>query len=149
MAQEFSEEQMQEFLEAFSVYDKDGDGTITTKELGTVMRSLGHDPTEKELQDIIDEVDENGNGKMEFPEFLTMMGRHWKEEDPEEEMREAFKEFDEDGNGVITPEELQHVMSRTGQKLSPEEVKEMIIEADLDGDGVINYEEFIVMMSGK
>lgn len=35
-----------EFKEAFSLFDKDGDGTITTKELGTVMRSLGQNPTE-------------------------------------------------------------------------------------------------------
>ena len=46
-----------EFKEAFSLFDKDGDGTITTKELGTVMRSLGQNPTEAELQDMINEVD--------------------------------------------------------------------------------------------
>jgi calmodulin len=86
---------------------------------------------------------------MEFPEFLTMMARQSREEDPEEEMREAFKQFDEDGNGVISADELRHVMTSLGQKLSQEEVEEMIIEADLDGDGVVNYEEFIVMMSGK
>ena len=45
-----TEEQIAEFKEAFSLFDKDGDGTITTKELGTVMRSLGQNPTEAELQ---------------------------------------------------------------------------------------------------
>ena len=49
-----------EFKEAFSLFDKDGDGTITTKELGTVMRSLGQNPTEMELQDMINEVDADG-----------------------------------------------------------------------------------------
>jgi len=51
-----------EFKEAFSLFDKDGDGTITTKELGTVMRSLGQNPTEAELQDMINEVDADGEG---------------------------------------------------------------------------------------
>lgn len=50
-----------EFKEAFKLFDKDGDGTITTKELGTVMRSLGQNPTEAELQDMVNEVDEDGN----------------------------------------------------------------------------------------
>ena len=60
--------QIAEFIkEAFSLFDKDGDGTITTKELGTVMRSLGQNPTEAELQDMINEVDAD-NGTIDFPE---------------------------------------------------------------------------------
>ena len=51
---------LSEFKEAFSLFDKDGDGTITTKELGTVMRSLGQNPTEAELSDMINEVDADG-----------------------------------------------------------------------------------------
>lgn len=66
-----TEEQIAEFKEAFSLFDKDGDGTITSKELGTVMRSLGQNPTEAELQDMINEVDADGNGDIDFPEFLV------------------------------------------------------------------------------
>ena len=56
MADQLTEEQIAEFKEAFSLFDKDGDGTITTKELGTVMRSLGQNPNETELQHMIKEV---------------------------------------------------------------------------------------------
>ena len=49
-----------EFREAFSLFDKDGDGTITTKELGTVMKSLGQNPTDDELEEMINEVDADG-----------------------------------------------------------------------------------------
>nr|5COC_A Chain A, Immunoglobulin G-binding protein A,Calmodulin [synthetic construct] len=77
-AQAAAEECIAEFKEAFSLFDKDGDGTITTKELGTVMRSLGQNPTEAELQDMINEVDADGNGTIDFPEFLTMMARKMK-----------------------------------------------------------------------
>lgn len=68
-----TEEQIAEYKEAFSLFDKDGDGTITTKELGTVMRSLGLNPTEAELQDMVNEVDADGNGNIDFTEFLTMV----------------------------------------------------------------------------
>ncbi|GAM17285.1 hypothetical protein SAMD00019534_004600 [Acytostelium subglobosum LB1] len=144
-----SEEQIAEFKEAFSLFDKDGDGSITTKELGTVMRSLGQNPTEAELQDMINEVDSDGNGTIDFPEFLSMMARKMVENDTEEEIREAFKVFDKDGNGFISAAELRHVMVNLGEKLTDEEVEEMIKEADLDGDGQVNYEEFVKMMLSK
>uniref|UniRef100_A0A3Q3K9W2 EF-hand domain-containing protein n=1 Tax=Monopterus albus TaxID=43700 RepID=A0A3Q3K9W2_MONAL len=107
-ADQLTEEQIAEFKEAFSLFDKDGDGTITTKELGTVMRSLGQNPTEAELQDMINEVDADGNGTIDFPEFLTMMARKMKDTDSEEEIREAFRVFDKDGNGYISAAELRH-----------------------------------------
>jgi len=49
-----------EFKEAFGVFDKDGDGTITTKELSTVLRSIGNNPTEAELKQMINEADADG-----------------------------------------------------------------------------------------
>merc|ERR1712172_185172 len=145
-AGQLTEEQIAEFKEAFSLFDKDGDGTITTKELGTVMRSLGQNPTEAELLDMINEVDADGNGTIDFPEFLTMMARKMKDTDSEDEIKEAFKVFDKDGNGFISATELRHVMTNLGEKLTDEEVDEMIREADIDGDGQINYEEFVAMM---
>uniref|UniRef100_A0A2I2Y8S0 EF-hand domain-containing protein n=1 Tax=Gorilla gorilla gorilla TaxID=9595 RepID=A0A2I2Y8S0_GORGO len=128
MADQLTEEQIAEFKEVFSLFDKDGDGTITTKKLGT-------NPTEAELQDMINEVDAHGNGTTDFPEFLTMMARKMKDTDSEEEIRETFCVFDKDGNGYISGVELHHVMANLGVK-----------EADPDGDGQVNY-EFVQMMT--
>lgn len=130
----------------FVVY---GTGCITTKELGTVMRSLGQNPTEAELQDMINEVDADGNGTIDFPEFLNLMARKMKDTDSEEELKEAFRVFDKDQNGFISAAELRHVMTNLGEKLTDEEVDEMIREADVDGDGQINYEEFVKVMMAK
>ncbi|XP_027462647.1 calmodulin-A-like [Zalophus californianus] len=148
-ADQRTEEQTAAVKDAFSPFDKDGDGTITTKELGTVMRSLGQNPTEAELQDMINEVDAEGNGTVNFPELLTMMARKIKDTDSEEEIRDALCVFDKDGNGCIRAAGLRHVMTDLGEKLTDEEVDEMTREADIDGDSQVNYEEFVQMMKAK
>ena len=139
----------------------DGKGEITTKDLGRVMRSLGQNPSEAELQDMINEVDANGNGTVDFPEFLTMMARKMGDTDSEEEMKEAFNVYDRDRNGYISEADMKLTMAAqgrhlvfcgsllieiaqsAGEKLTDDEVREMIREADLDGDGQLNYEEFV------
>ncbi|KAG6664809.1 hypothetical protein I3843_02G103100 [Carya illinoinensis] len=146
MAEVLSEEQVVEFKEAFGLFDGDGDGCITLEELATVIRSLDQNPTEEELQDMLSEVDADGNGTIEFAEFLNLMVKKMKETDAEEELKEAFKVFDKDQNGFISASELRHVMINLGEKLTDEEVQQMIREADLDGDGQVNYEEFVKMM---
>lgn len=93
-------------LEPFFPAHTTSQGTITTKELGTVMRSLGQNPTEAELREMIAEVDADKNGTIDFPEFLSLMARKMKDSDSEEELREAFKVFDKDGNGFISAAEV-------------------------------------------
>ncbi|XVF66592.1 hypothetical protein PTKIN_Ptkin10aG0049600 [Pterospermum kingtungense] len=106
MGDMLSEEQIVEFKEAFCLFDKDGDGCITLEELATVIRSLDQNPTEEELQDMITEVDADGNGTIEFAEFLNLMAKKMKETDAEEELKEAFKVFDKDQNGYISATEV-------------------------------------------
>ena len=137
-----SPDQISEFKEAFSLFDKDGDGTITTRELGTVMRSLGQNPTEAELQDMINEVDADGNGTIDFPEFLTMMARKMKDTDSEEEIKEAFKVFDKDGNGDISRDEFKESIGLLGCELTTNEIDACFDMLDPDNSGGISLNEF-------
>ncbi|KAK8542981.1 hypothetical protein V6N12_015556 [Hibiscus sabdariffa] len=141
-----SEKLVAEFQEAFCLFDKDGDGCITMEELAIAVKSLDQNPTEEELQNMIDEVDTDGNGAIEFGEFLNLMARKMKETEAEDDLREAFRVFDKDQDGYISPHELRLVMINIGEKVTDEELEQMIREADLDGDGQVNYDEFFRMM---
>ena len=99
------------------------------------MRSLGQN-----------EVDEDGNGTIDFEEFLSLMSRKIKEIDKKEELLEAFRIFDKDNNGKIWAAELNHMMTNLGDKFSDEEVDQMIKQGDIDEDGQIDFEEFYRMM---
>jgi calmodulin len=149
MSDQLQEEKVTECKEVFDLFDKDKDGSITTKELGDVMRALGANPTQAELQEMINEVDTDGSGKIEFKEFLELFAKKMKDPDTEEDLIEAFKIFDKDGNGVISAAELRHVMTTLGERLTEEEADEMIREADTDNDGFINYHEFVKIMMTK
>lgn len=142
MSERLSKEQIDSFREAFSLFDKDRDGKITSKELSTVMRALGSAPSESEVQDMINEVDLDNDGTVDFSEFLTMMARKTKDHDSQEEIEEAFKVFDRNNNGYISSSELRHVLMSIGDRLTEGEADAMIAEADIDGDGQISYEEF-------
>ncbi len=81
-----------------------------------------------------------GNGTIDFPEFIAMMARKMDDVETEDEARGAFGVFDKHGNGFISVEELKHIMTHLGEKLSEAEADEMVQVADIDGDGQINYE---------
>uniref|UniRef100_A0A6N2LEX7 EF-hand domain-containing protein n=2 Tax=Salix TaxID=40685 RepID=A0A6N2LEX7_SALVM len=144
MADSLSEEQIAEFREAFFMIDRDADGFITMEELATTVQSLDGRPT-KEVQEMIRDVDLEGNGTMDFEEFLIVMGRKQKE-NVAEELQEAFKVFDRNQDGYISANELRQVMMNLGERLTEEEAEQMIREADVDGDGLVSYEEFARMM---
>ena len=113
------------------------------------MRALGQNPTESELQDIINEVDLDGNGTIDFLEFLSLMARKMDDIDQEEELLKAFNILDMDKDKMISPKEIFHVMNTNGEKVTEEEVKEMLKEADVDGNGFIDYEEFVRVMMAR
>ena len=143
----FDEEQIETFKDIFSQFDKDGDGTLATKYVGTIMRSLGQSPTEEELHYIICKVDADRSGFMDFSEFVAMMANHMKEEiDTKEDICKAFKEFDHKGNGTIPIQELKLILTSMGEALTEDEVEEFIKQADQNKDGKIHYEDFVNKM---
>nr|XP_022332304.1 neo-calmodulin-like [Crassostrea virginica] len=149
MVDQLSKEIKNDFKETFNLFDKDGDGTISTSELAMVMRSLGQNPSDMELEMMLRGVDEDGNGSIDFEEFVLMMAKKLERSNTEDEIREAFKLFDTDNNGFITVAELRNILTDTGEKIRPEEADELIKAIDKDGDGKIDYEEFCRMMSEK
>lgn len=106
-----------------------------------VMRSLGQNPTEGELQDMINEMDADNKGTIEFHEFLNLMQKKREYIDSEEEVLEAFRVFDADGTGFVSAAELRDVLTSLGEKLTEEEVEELFSEGEIDENGMINYFE--------
>lgn len=93
----------------------DGDGKITAQELGDIIRALGKNPTEEELQNTLKGLDIDGNGTIDFQEYLAIMAKTIHDNFSEEEIRDAFKTLDKDGNGTISAEELKEVMTKLGR----------------------------------
>ena len=133
---------------AFSLFDEDGDGTISTEDLGTVMRTLGQSPTEAELQELIKKVPAKDNGRIRLKDFgRVMTATKVKDTGSDEELIEAFKDFAH-GNDSISARDLRRVMINLGEEgnTTTEEVDGMIHVADVEGkDGLISYEEFAKM----
>uniref|UniRef100_A0A8C5WM36 Troponin C, skeletal muscle n=1 Tax=Leptobrachium leishanense TaxID=445787 RepID=A0A8C5WM36_9ANUR len=138
-----SEEMIAEFKAAFDMFDTDGGGDISTKELGTVMRMLGQTPTKEELDAIIEEVDEDGSGTIDFEEFLVMMVRQMKEDaqgKSEEELAECFRIFDKNADGYIDSEELAEILRSSGESITDEEIEELMKDGDKNNDGKIDFD---------
>ena len=140
-----SEEKLAEYKEAFQIFDKNGDGTITVAELSEVLSGLGQKRSLEEVKKMIAAADTNNNETVELSEFIVMMEKSGIASD--EDLKRAFKIFDKDDDGKITHSELKQAMNEMGQDLSDKEIADMIKAADLDNDQEINFEEFKKMMS--
>ncbi|XP_034479571.1 calmodulin-beta [Drosophila innubila] len=145
--EQLTQDQLDCFQELFDVVNKDGDGSITSKELEVMLRALGGTPRESEVQDMINEADSDGNGTLEIDEFVEALLRKMTVSASIEELREAFFIFDKDKNGFISSAELRTLYISLGMQMCDEDIDEMIREADLDMDGVVTLDEFIYMMT--
>merc|ERR1711977_475385 len=97
-----SEEQMEEIREAFGLFDADASGMIDVRELKAAMRALGFEVKNEELKKVVSDVDNDGNGTIEFGEFLEMMTGKMGEKDTREDIEKVFKLFDDDNTNKIS-----------------------------------------------
>lgn len=144
IAENLSEEDIKGLKAMFTNMDTDKSGTITYEELKTGLARLGSRLSEPEVKQLMDAADVDGNGTIDYIEFITAtMHRHKLERD--DHLYKAFLYFDKDNSGFITRDELETAMKEYGMG-DEATIKEIISEVDTDNDGRINYSEFCAMM---
>ncbi|KAK6274865.1 EF-hand domain - like 10 [Theobroma cacao] len=137
--------------QVFKLIDTNGDEKISSLELSEVLSSLGRkrSAAKKEADAMVRELDRNGDGYIDFKEFMDAVGVNTVQfSDKEDELMDAFAIFDSDKNGFISAKELQNILAGLGyERCSLSECFLMIKGVDKDGDGLINFEEFKLMMT--
>ncbi|XP_067388115.1 calcium-binding protein 4 [Emydura macquarii macquarii] len=146
--------ELDELLDAFKEFDTDQDGFISYKDLGACMRTMGYMPTEMELIEISQHIKMRMGGRVDFEDFVEMMGPKLREETAHmvgvHELKIAFREFDMDGDGEISSTELKDaILALLGEQLPVQEVEEILQDVDLNGDGHVDFDEFVMMLSSR
>ncbi|KAJ2817468.1 hypothetical protein GGI24_005388 [Coemansia furcata] len=143
-----NDDRIAEYREAFDQLDKDGDGKITAADLKAMLKSVGQNPSDEDIQDMFKELDEDGCGTMDFEEFLAQIQTQAAECNEDDVAKENFKTFDENGDGFITKSELRKALDKFGMKPSDEDINEMMANADTNKDGHIDFKEFVKITKG-
>ncbi|KAM6274313.1 LOW QUALITY PROTEIN: calcium-binding protein 4 [Porphyrio hochstetteri] len=151
---ELSPEELDELLDAFKEFDTDQDGYISYKDLGACMRTLGYMPTEMELIEISQHIKMRMGGRVDFEDFVQMMGPKLREETAHmvgvRELKIAFREVRLNGDGEISSAEMREaIQALLGSKLKAQEVDEILQDVDLNGDGHVDFDEFVMMLSSR
>ncbi|XP_055610005.1 troponin C isoform X2 [Uranotaenia lowii] len=149
--EDLPKEQVELLKNAFNAFDQEKNGYIGTEMVGTILSMLGHSLDDKLLKEIIDEVDADGSGELEFEEFCTLAARFLVEEDAEamqQELKEAFRLYDKEGNGYITTDVLREILKELDSNLTNDDLDMMIEEIDSDGSGTVDFDEFMEIMTG-
>jgi len=148
---EMDPEQMQVLKRAFDSFDQEKKGSISTDIVGTVLKMMGQTVNRQILTQIIEEVDIDGSGELEFNEFCLLALKFMNEEDEEEmkkELKEAFRLYDRDGEGFIPIGVLREILKELDSQISEEDLDGIIEEVDADGSGTVDFDEFMEMMTG-
>ncbi len=133
-------EDLEELFEAFTLFDKDYNGAISSKELGIVMQSISLNPTENELNDMINEAETTEENSIDFPEFLAFLSRKSiLDKENRSELKQAFKVFCNEDD-MIDSQSMKKVLTELGEIVNFKDIDELIRKADVDGDGKISFE---------
>lgn len=147
MAYKLTLEEINEYKAAFTLFDKDSDGKITSEDMVLLMRSLGRNFSNKVFKGITDEIDRKGNGIVELHEFLNLMANNRVEEDEDNlQLIKSLKYFDLENVGTADFDEFKHVLTTVAEKLSPEETEALERLACPDSNGRFNYKELAQLM---
>lgn len=147
--EELSQAQIDEFKQAFDIFDEDGGGDISTRELARVMKLLGQTPSPDQLNQIVQEVDSDGSGTIDFDEFLVMMVMQLREEkkgEDESVLRDCFRLYDTDGDNYIDYPEFKKSLEGcdANPKIEEWEIQALFADADKNGDAKIDIDEWCV-----
>merc|ERR1711977_650042 len=141
-----SEKDLEEFKEAFNLFDTDKSGTIDAMELSFCMRALGFNPTPDEIKDMLDKIDQDDNGTVEYQEFVDLLSGAMDRKDPDEEMKDGFAMFDTANKGFIDAKDMGRIALELGDKDLAEnepELQQIIDEINPKG---INLQDFLSLM---
>lgn len=134
----------------FNMFDFKDQGFLSADDLDDILRGMGFRPSKEELKEILEEIDEDGSGEIEFEEFCQLCAKFLIEEPDEEtmkaELKEAFRVYDKEANGFITTDQLREIISELDQRLTSEDLDGIIEEIDEDGSGTMDFDEFCAMM---
>ena len=125
--------QLEEFRDAFRMFDTDGSGAINADELRALMESVGQAPTEQELANMIAAADVDGSATVDFAEFCTLMAHKMTDEKSQSSIKKSFEVFDADRSGKIDVNELRRIMCNLGEEVTMSQVESLIKSADTDG----------------
>ncbi|KAJ3262317.1 Myosin regulatory light polypeptide 9 [Boothiomyces macroporosus] len=138
----FDQGQIAEFKEAFSMIDHDNDGFIDKEDLKDMLASLGQNPTDEYIEDMISEAP----GSINFTMFLTLMGEKMSGTDPEHEILQAFECFDAGKTGFINADVLREAITTMGERFTDDEVDVMFKGAPVDRLNQFNYRQFVQVL---
>jgi len=132
--------------EAFTLFDRMGDGQIDAQELSNLLRSLGQNPKREEVQQLVLEMDIDNSGGIDMEEFLLVMAKNIREGEEKEELSETFAVLDKDQDTFISREDLATTMASLGELLTDQEINLMMGEAGA-ADGKITIADFKRLMA--